>query len=185
MLVMIAVSQDITMDNINLKPIPGYEGLYSINEMGNVYSISGKRYKTRKGRWLVTSENKNGYNCVRLSDGRGGKKHFNIHRLMHMTFFGYNNAFVINHLNGNKRDNRLSNLEVCTQSENILHAFRTGLKQKTYGRQKLTLEQAREIRMRREAGEKGVTLAKEFNVTTTAICNIYKRRCHEEQHSTQ
>jgi hypothetical protein len=45
-----------------------------------------------------------------------------------MTFVGeIKKGYVINHINGIKSDNRLVNLEMVTQSENILHAYETGL----------------------------------------------------------
>lgn len=99
------------------KDIPGYEGLYSVTDMGRVWSY-------KRGKFLVPI-NANGYLKVFLFNG-GKRRKFPIHRLVLMTFLPIDNAneMQCNHINEIKTDNRLENLEWSTNSENINHGTR-------------------------------------------------------------
>lgn len=116
-----------------MKEIPGYEGLYACDKEGNVYSldrivprVNGKGvFTNRKGKKLLQS-NRKGYLSVSLSkDGKRLTK--NIHRLMGITFLTVPENMTINHKDGNKKNNNLNNLEVCTTRENTKHACQLGL----------------------------------------------------------
>ena len=103
------------------RDIRGYEGLYQVSNLGRVKSIP--REKT-KGGILKPLKDTTGYLSVNLY--KNGKiKRCKIHRLV------ANNFLEVNHKDGNKLNNNLSNLEYVTRSQNILHRFRT-LKQKPY-----------------------------------------------------
>jgi hypothetical protein len=94
---------------------------YLISESGDIYSNLTKRQ-------LKKSINKYGYNHIRLFKD-GVRKNFQIHRLVASTFI--DNPYMkpqVNHKDGNKSNNHVSNLEWVTQSENIRHAINTGLK---------------------------------------------------------
>lgn len=102
--------------------IPGTERI-KISNYGRVY---GKDC----GMIILPYRERNGYLRVTTSS-----RHFSIHRLVLIAFNpikGYEDLQV-NHINGNKLDNSLVNLEWCTSSENVKHAFRTGLHKVTYG----------------------------------------------------
>lgn len=117
-----------------MKDIAGYEGLYAITEDGRVWSypkkikVSGTGFRITQSRWMNCNIGTNGYMKVEL-----GKSNFhNVHRLVAETYISnLENKPQINHINGNKSDNRIENLEWCTQSENMLHAYKIGL-QKPY-----------------------------------------------------
>ena len=97
---------------------------YMISDLGRVLSSSKGRVRSLKP--LPRRE----YNGVCLYNGirRKGRR-INIHSLVMCAFCGpYQYGYEVNHKNGNKTDNRLSNLEWVTPSENQKHAFRTGLK---------------------------------------------------------
>lgn len=98
----------------DVRNYPGYE----VSNLGHV-----RNKRTR--RVLKTSLNRrDGYCRV----GIGGKHQY-VHRLVADTFFdGDHEGLDVNHIDGNKRNNALPNLEWCTRQENIRHAFDKGLK---------------------------------------------------------
>lgn len=103
-----------------MKPIKGYENSYLINEKGEIYSLLS-------GRFLKTRVNKNGYEDINLQDTcTGQKKRWLVHRLMAINFLELEGSTkkYVNHINGNKKDNHLNNLELCTRKENQLHMYR-------------------------------------------------------------
>jgi DNA-binding CsgD family transcriptional regulator len=105
------------------KDVPNYEGLYRVSDLGRVKSL-----KWGKEKILKPGDNDRGYLRVVLFKEREGKRFF-IHRLIMLAFVGESDLQV-NHKNGIKTDNRLDNLEYCTRSENLQHAYDTGLRLK-------------------------------------------------------
>jgi len=103
------------------KDVPSYDGLYQASNFGRVRSL-----KFDKERILKPAPDKFGYHLVVLCKG-GVRKTSKVHRLVMLAFVGESDLDV-NHINGIKTDNSLENLEYCTRSENIRHAFDTGLK---------------------------------------------------------
>lgn len=103
------------------KDIPGYEGLYKISNYGEVISINYNH--TKKEKKLIPQKNKTGY--LRITIKGKGK---NIHRLVAETFIpNKENKPVVNHIDGNKTNNRVDNLEWNTVSENTNHAIKNKL----------------------------------------------------------
>ena len=109
-----------------MKDIPGFED-YAVTEDGRVWSHP-KRC-SREGRWLAITSDSYGYQYVHI-----GNKYPRIHRLMAVTFLDapLEGQVQVNHKNGLKGDNRLENLEWCTPAENTRHAYRYGLRDKSY-----------------------------------------------------
>lgn len=106
------------------KTIPGYEELYEASNLGRIRSLPRA---TTNGRVLkLYCNSKNGYMYVSLSKDNVQKSR-RVHRLVMAAFNGLNDGLQVNHLNGNKADNRIDNLEYCTQSENMKHAYIAGL----------------------------------------------------------
>lgn len=115
------------------KPVNGYDGIYEVSTLGNVRSVTRKvghidHSITIKNRILKPYLGTNGYYVVTLS--KKGKRHrFSIHRLVATTFIqAYNDKPCVNHKDGNKLNNEVSNLEWSTYSENNKHAYASNLK---------------------------------------------------------
>ena len=102
------------------KDIKGYENNYQIGSCGNIRNkITNKN--------LVGDVNSTGYKRVVLYTPI--KQRFFIHRLVASHFVdGYDENLVVNHIDGNKQNNSVKNLEWVTRSENDLHAYRLGLR---------------------------------------------------------
>lgn len=105
--------------------VVGYEGLYSVTSDGRVWAWPKKSRSA--GRFLKQTIDRCGYAYVCLfKDGQ--RKNHKVHRLVLEAFSPFNQVKEhVNHINGNKLDNALDNLEWCTAKENKEHAFRTGL----------------------------------------------------------
>jgi hypothetical protein len=101
------------------KKITGYES-YTIYKDGRIYSELSKRF-------IKGSYDFYGYKNIKLYKNEIPKA-FKIHQLIAIAFIpNPDNKPNINHINGIKDDNRIENLEWCTQKENIQHAWNTGL----------------------------------------------------------
>ena len=107
------------------KDIEGYEGLYRISNLGNVYSIRNNRMI--KGRFNTYK-----YVVVTLSK-KGITKEFLVHRLVAQAFMpNPENKPTVNHIDGDKSNNNIKNLEWATYSEQSKHLYKIGLKSKPY-----------------------------------------------------
>lgn len=114
------------------KDIKGYEGLYQVSNLGRVRSLdhyreNGTSEYIQKGRVLKQATIKrNGYCYVTLSK-KGKLRKFRVHRLVAIAFIpNTENKPYINHLNAIRADNRVQNLEWCTQSENVKYSYNIG-----------------------------------------------------------
>lgn len=117
------------------KDIKGYEGLYQVSNLGRIKSLYfiNNRYKSKHHREKIMKQqiNKHGYKTVRLSLNKKEKSYM-VHRLVAEAFIlNTKNKLEVNHIDGNKQNNRVDNLELCTRSENQLHAYQKGLQKIT------------------------------------------------------
>jgi len=112
------------IENEKWYPVYGYEGLYEINAQGKVKSLQRKKYNYI----LEQRIDRGGYYTVRLSKpGLLSSTQF-VHRLLGFAFIENPlNKCCINHIDGNKLNNRIENLEWVTKAENMQHAYDTGL----------------------------------------------------------
>lgn len=149
------------------RPIQGYEK-YEISNSGDVRKVSTKRpVKPELGTV--------GYMTIKLGYGVAAKRrHFNIHRLVAETFIPNPMGLAcVNHKDGNKLNNDVSNLEWCTYSHNNAHAYRIGLK--TPPQQVISKEDRYRVGVLRRSGMRVKDIAKIYHVTPGCIYQLYQR----------
>jgi hypothetical protein len=170
------------------KDIKGYEGLYQISNLGIVKSLvrkvvsvkKKKHMRTTKERILTNVINAQGYYMINLNIN-GTSKTCKIHRLVAKTFIpNPDNKCCINHIDGDKLNNEVINLEWVTHQENSKHAHKMGLTNNSgskNGNSKLTEKDVLEIR---ELYDKGNTtyqkISEIYNVTSAMINDIINRK---------
>jgi hypothetical protein len=114
------------------KSIKGYEGLYEVSNIGKIKSLeklvsNGKKYILKKERILIKIMSSSGYYYVNLYKNKKSKVTY-IHRIVVENFIpNVENKSQVNHIDGNKKNNCISNLEWCTRIENAQHALKNGL----------------------------------------------------------
>lgn len=116
------------------KDIEGYEDLYQVSNLGNVRSLdryitySTGRVQLLRGKLLKCSEQSTGYYTVGLYDINHKSTTLSVHRLVASAFLDNSaNLPEVNHKDGNKANNAVSNLEWATEMDNNHHARKTGL----------------------------------------------------------
>lgn len=155
------------MEDIKWKLIKGFDGMYDISEFGKIKS----RFKG--GRILKNYLSHNGYEFVRLYKNFK-YKNYRVNRLVAEYFIpNPENKPQVNHKDGNKSNNHVSNLEWCTASENIRHALKNGLSKLVKPKRKLINCQ---VLMIRDYIKDGVLnqyeIAEMFDVDQSTISNI-------------
>jgi hypothetical protein len=171
------------------KSIEGYETLYEVSNFGNVKSLNrqvlGKlTSSTRnvKERILKPKTSKYGYLEVSLhKEGKLSTKRVN--RLVAIAFIiNVNNYPQVNHINGDKLNNNIDNLEWVSNSMNQIHAHKIGLKRSLKGensnRAILTNEKVLDMKNKYESGSKIKDLHKEFGIKYTTCWHIIKGNGH-------
>jgi hypothetical protein len=159
----------INLENEIWKDVIGYEKLYLISSLGKLKSLQNNKEKILK---LIPD--KKGYLRTRIGN-LNNKKTIKIHRLVAIAFIpNPENKKEVNHRDGNKQNNNIENLEWCTGSENIKHAFKTGLRRSdgnNHNNRKLSSIQVKEIREKRKIYS-CIELGKMYNVSRVQILNI-------------
>jgi hypothetical protein len=157
-------------------PVIGYEGRYEVSNTGLVRS-------RKKSSWKILKPNvlKRGYSIVRLFNGsRKTAKDILVHILVAASFLGEKpNGMQVNHIDGNKSNNHINNLEYLTGKENMQHAVKLGLfpsrKGEAHPSVKLKALQVQEIRALH--GTRPITeIAKDFGITRMTASAIIHRR---------
>lgn len=162
----------------NWKKINSYEGIYEVSDLGNIRSL---KRKGTSGKILCSHDNGMGYLRVKLTKNNKEKRTM-LHRIIANTFIP--NPLLlntVNHKNGIKNDNRIENLEWCTQSENINHAIRIGLKTYKSGvdilNSKLTNDKVIAIRRLSKIKKGKINMTKlglKLNVSQSVISRVIK-----------
>ena len=164
------------------KDIPDFEGSYQVSNMGRVRSVdrvvtfkdgSTRKYKGRVRKPFIDNK---GYEQVKLYiNGRCNGK--SVHRLVLGAFKPHANMnnLDVNHMDGDKLNNHLTNLEWLTRHDNILHAYDIGLvvnKGERGHNAKLTNVEVIEILQRLDTGESQEDIALDYGVSQGCISKI-------------
>jgi len=161
--------------------IPNYKGYYKISNIGRIKSlvrpmtmangVVGLLYEKEMNPMI----RKSGYYCTEFSKN-GQRKHFLVHRLLAITFLpNPKNLPCVNHIDGVRTNNNLTNLEWCTQAENLIHAYKIGNKKPMDGNlhsAKLSVADVAEIRVKISSGMMYKDICKDYPVTESTISNI-------------
>ena len=185
-------SSEFYYSNDDWRDIEGYEGMYQISRWGEVRSLD--RYvrskndsmRISRGCTRVLEETKEGYLQVGLYDTEGngsplGKMKM-VHVLVAKAFVpNPNNKPFVNHIDGNKKNNCVENLEWVTAKENTAHAIRTGLRKLTNWTLEETLQwgalanEKQKVRVRcietKEVFDSQSEAARKYNVSTIDVSN--------------
>ena len=174
------------------RPIPHYEGAYEVSATGVVRSIprvvlrrSGRPLAVTGGVLSATVSNR-GYMRVSLSVA-GGLRRWGVHQLVAAAWLPkpprkigtHKGGFVVNHKDGSKLNNHVSNLEYIDTAANLRHARATGLlsaKGELNNKAKVGEAQVREIRELYSQGWRQVQLAARFGIDQTSVSRIVLRK---------
>lgn len=162
------------------RDIKGYKSYYQVSNFGRVKSLDRVVldrgiHRKFKGRVLKFGKSA-GYLNVSLSY-KGKSRSVKVHRLVLETFRPNTfNKSDCNHIDGNKQNNHIRNLEWSTRSENIQHAKNAGLRENCMGERhsfaKLNEKQVLEIVELINRGTKLTSIAKLFNISQQSISSI-------------
>lgn len=167
-------------------PLVDFEGLYEVSDQGRIRTVP-REYSDNSGfikvsyirkvplRYLSLTPARCGYIMIGLSTHDKSKVKRMVHRLVANTFIpNPSNKKEVNHINGNKHDNRVENLEWCTPKENIQHSVKIGSHPT-----KLTKEKVLEIRRLYIRGYSGCNtsdLGKIYNISGATVSAIVNRK---------
>lgn len=153
------------------KDVVGFEGIYQVSNQSKVKSLL--RWRGSDSRILVQNISKTGYYVVTLFKP-GYNRVYKVHRLVAEAFLpNPSNKRTVNHIDGNKLNNIVSNLEWATDLENIRHAFANKLIVSCVGeKQSATKLKPREVMEIYNSQLPRRVLSKKYNISYTAICNI-------------
>jgi hypothetical protein len=180
------------------KDIPEYEGFYQVSNIGNIKSLDryvevnrkgGLFYTKKEGRTILPNIDRYGYKKLNLYHNKYNRKTFTVHRLVAIAFIpNPENYDQINHIDGDKLNNHVDNLEWCNAKQNHTHAVKNGLidfskfnfnpqKGEDHGNSILTEKEVLSIRNDYKKGSGSYyDLSIKYNTSKPNIADIIKRR---------
>lgn len=160
------------MDNYNTntenwKDLKGYEGRYKIGSNGEIVN--------NKGLLMKQHLDGDGYNIISLYNGKG--KTFRVHRLVVESFIGdVPDGMQVNHIDYNRANNHVENLEIVTRLENVRHSYDRTVKANSKGNPKITRKEVNEIRDKYSTGEyTRAELCKMYGLKRSAMANLLNK----------
>lgn len=171
-------------------PIVGFEGLYEVSNLGTVKRVEHWVDRKKGGKQLLNekickhTKTKMGYYRLSLWKNNIGTP-FLIHRLLAIHFIANpNNKPHINHIDCDKGNNSLSNLEWVTRSENIQHAMKMGVMKNQFKSGfdsqlcKLTPEDVKGIKKMRKEGKTLREIGEYYGISGRHVSGIYRGETH-------
>ena len=167
------------------RDIEEFNGKYQVSDLGRVRRVSG--YRVQENTILTGTPTPAGYiMCTLRVYENGVSKAFGrqVHRLVAQTFHqNPDNKPCVNHIDGNKHNNRADNLEWCTYSENMDHAYELGLRTPPFtafsgalhATTKFSQEQCNQMIELRGLGWTLQRIADKFNAGLSTVSRICKR----------
>jgi len=173
------------LDKCEARPVAGYESMYSVTAGGSVWS-----HKTSK--FLGIRQRPDGYCVTDIRDGAQVKKTVYIHHLVADAYLDKTDeSLEINHIDGNKANNNIGNLEFVTRSQNIQHSYDIGVR-KVHQNTISALKESRKkkrivpesiVRLIRQKYGDGYSLnamAKELGFSLGSVSKIAYRQSYKE-----
>jgi hypothetical protein len=163
--------KQLQIEFIEWYPLPNFEGHYEINKNGDVRNKKNKKI-------LKPVLANNGYYMVAICINYK-VTNLTVHRLKALAFIpNPNNYPVVNHIDEDRLNNDLPNLEWCTYSHNNRESFinKAKLGKKRLHGQKFTVEEVLNIRQLQKSGVTMVQIAKDYKTKPDTIGNIVHRR---------
>lgn len=157
------------------KIIPGFED-YAINAYANVIRIIPNKSNRVAGSCLHGTINHKGYRIYALYVDGSAKMQL-AHRLVMRVYVG-DSELQVNHIDGNKLNNHISNLEYCTNMANRIHAMDQNLiaKGSRIGSSKLVENQVVEIRYLHRRGMNYAELGRLFKISSSSVRDLIERK---------
>lgn len=160
------------------RAVPGLVGRYEVSDLGGVRSVD--RVVVARNRWgddmlrslkgqtlRSVDADEYGHQCVSLA-----RRTFRVHSLVMLAFRGETpEGLEIRHLDGNPRNNALTNLCFGTHAENMRDIAR-------HERRKLTPSEVEEVRQRYAHGEPGYLIARDYPVCATSVYYVLNGRTY-------
>jgi hypothetical protein len=160
-------------------PIKRYKTRYHISTFGRIKSLK-RKVKRRSGTYHVQKAiikknrlNNSGYETVYLAVKKN-YRHYMVHVLVAEHFLKKrpSKRHQVNHMDGSKRNNHLSNLEWVTASQNLSHALRTGLKDQNGERHPSAKLNNKKVMAIFKSTESGSELAKKYRISSSMVSCI-------------
>lgn len=169
--------------NEEWRPVIGYESEYAVSNLGRIKRLkeSTARRRYPVGMILKPTLQKNGYTIIRLVDENGKRQALYMHRVVAIAFLGaIPTKHEVNHINRDRTDNRLENLEYLTRGKNNTHSYKEDGQGwvTSHVKNSMTDVQVREIKERYKNGESRSDIAKSLNSTYKIISNIVRGKTY-------